>query len=220
MTYPPQHPVRGGWERPAGEPVEGLPEQNQQPAFYGNESTGMPQGTAANPGAAAPPETPGTTAEPAAPTAAPPPFSPAGPRGGEPRPRRRGGLRWAFAGAGALVVAGAAVGGYLVYRGDSALPRPGARPVAQQVVDKVNAGDFGGLRGTLCRENRADLDRQLAQLSTGRFALRLGPVTEQGDEARAEVTGVYELAGSNGPVRQTVVLRAEAGQWKVCDLTG
>ncbi|MBK0867006.1 hypothetical protein INP57_09325 [Saccharopolyspora sp. HNM0986] len=227
MTYPPQQPDPGGWGRRAAEDAdEDAPESQQQPAFYGNQHAGLPKGPiTGNP--AQPGQQPFPPPQHAQFGGPQPSFPPApdwenfGAQDREPfpdieaEPRGRRRLPWVLGGAGVLVVAAAVVGGLLLFGGDD----PGEpRPVAQDMVDKVNAGDFGALGSSLCESNRAELDQQLGQLSQGRFELRLGPVTAQGRQARAELTGTYELDGARIPVAQALLLEVEDGRWKVCRL--
>lgn len=223
MTYPPQQPDPGGWDRQAAGD-EGAPKSQQQPAFYGNQHAGWPQGpitgNPAQPGQQSFP--PPQQAQFGGPQPAFPPapdwenFDEQGDRfpdiEAEPRSRRR--LPWVLGGVGVLVAAAVAGGLFLFGGTDPGEPRP----VAQDMVDKVNAGDLGALGSSLCESNRAELDQQLGQLSQGRFELRLGPVTAQGRQARAELTGTYELDGARMPVAQALLLEVEDGRWKVCRL--
>ncbi len=228
MTYPPQHPDPGGWDRqPAADAQSAgdAPEAQQQPAFYGNQHAGWPQGPiTGNP--AQPGQQPFPPPQREAPFGGPQPeFPPApdwesfGEQGRDPfpdieaEPRRRRRLPWVLGGLGAVA---AAVAGGLFLLGGADPGEP--RPVAQDMVDKVNAGEFGALGSSLCESNRAELDQQLGQLSQGRFELRLGPVTAQGRQARAELTGTYELDGARMPVSQALLLEVEDGRWKVCRL--
>ncbi|MFR9728768.1 hypothetical protein ACL03H_06010 [Saccharopolyspora sp. MS10] len=236
MTYPPQQPGPGGWgQRPAGDPADGAsaPPPQQQPAFYGNQHAGWPQGpitgVPAQPGQHPFPAHPGQD-----------PFGqqqfgqqfghpPAPDWGGEfaagawtqdsteqQEPRRRSPLPWILGGVGVLVVAGGVVGGIFLFGGGADPGEP--RPVAQDLVDKVNAGDFGSLSGQLCEANRGELEQQFQQLSSGQYQVRLGRVTAEGEQARAELDGSYTLGGATMPVDQNIVLTVEDGEWKICKL--
>ncbi|WP_258348410.1 Rv0361 family membrane protein [Saccharopolyspora gregorii] len=130
--------------------------------------------------------------------------------------RGRSPLVWILGGVGVLVVAGAAVGAFFLFGGGGGPGEP--RPAAQELVDKVNAGDFASLGPQLCEANRAELDQQFQQLSSGRFQVELGQVTAQGDRARAKLSGDYTLGGATMPVDQTIVLTVEGDAWKICKL--
>ncbi|WP_243788810.1 hypothetical protein [Saccharopolyspora gloriosae] len=238
MTYPPQQPGPGGWDRsPAGNPADGAPTPGgpppqQQPNFYGNQHAGWPQGPITGV-----PAQPGQ--QPFPPAAGQDPFGgrqfgqqvPPPPNWGgefgagawiqEPgefdddEPERRSPLVWILGGVGVLVLAGAVVGGIFLFGGGD----PGAaRPVAQGLVDKVNAGDFGSLGPQLCAANRGELDTQFQQLASGEFQVQLGQITEQGEQARAKLHGTYTLGGATMPVDQTILLTVEDDEWKVCKL--
>ncbi|GAA2807199.1 hypothetical protein GCM10010470_48110 [Saccharopolyspora taberi] len=116
-----------------------------------------------------------------------------------------------------VVVAGGVVGGLFLFGGGG----PGeARPVAQTVVDKVNAHDFGWLRSNLCKANSQQLQQGLNQLEPSKFNVRLGSVTEQGEQATVKLGGTFSTNGDSMPVDQTMVLKVEDGQWKICELGG
>lgn len=238
MTYPPQQPGPGGWDRqPAGNPADGAPNPGeqppqQQPAFYGNQHAGWPQGPITGV-----PAQPGQQPFPTAPGQAPfggqqfgQQLPPAPNWGGEfgagawiqepdefdeDESRGRSPLVWILSGVGVLVLAGAVVGGLFLFGGGD----PGEpRPVAQDLVDKVNAGDFGALGPQLCDANRGELDSQFQQLASGEFQVRLGQVTAAGEQARAKLDGTYTLGGATMPVDQTILLTVEDDEWKICKL--
>ncbi|KEI44903.1 Rv0361 family membrane protein [Saccharopolyspora rectivirgula] len=225
MTYPPQQPGTGGWGQPSD---NGFPQQDpaqapqQQPAWYGNQHTELgaeqqatqyisPAAGFGNP-----------QQQPAAPQWDGGQFPPGGGWVSEPdgfaaveptQPKSK--MPWVLGGVGAVVVlGGAAVGLYFLMGGG-----PGeADPVAQEVVDKVNAHDFQALEDKLCQENKAELQSQLEQLEAGRFNIRLGEVIENGNEASAQLKGSWEMGGVSQPVDQVMGLTVENGEWKVCDL--
>ncbi|MCI2418463.1 hypothetical protein MOQ72_13575 [Saccharopolyspora sp. K220] len=215
MTYPPQQPGPGGWgQQPTG---NGFPSQQgpqdtpqQQPAWYGNQHTGWGQ-----PGQEQPQQAPmapqwGSEFGPGSWIQEPNGFADV-----EPPVKKKSKLPLILGLVGALVVlAGIGVGVYF-WLGSG----PGeARPVAQQVVDNVNAHDFNSVRGLFCQANRAELQSQLQQLESGRFNIRLGQVTERGEQATAQLLGTYEMGGASQPVDQTMALTVENGEWKVCQL--
>ncbi|MEV5536131.1 hypothetical protein AB0L13_04680 [Saccharopolyspora shandongensis] len=214
MTYPPQQPGQGGWgQQPAGNgfPQQGPPEApQQQPAFYGNQHTGWGQQGPDQPQQA--PMAPQWGSE----------FGPGSwiqePNGFadiEPAQRKKSKLPLILGLVGALVVlAGAGVGVFFWLNSG-----PGeARPVAQQVVQKVNAGDFNSVSSLFCDSNKVELNKAMSQLRQWKFNVRLGEVTERGDQATAKLTGTYEADGSSTPVDQTMGLVVEDGTWKVCQL--
>lgn len=234
MTYPPQQPGPGGWEQqPAGNPPGGAPDPGpagtpqQQPTWYGNQHTGwgmQPIQGQPQPGQQPFPPQPGQQ-DTGSPQFPPPPDWGGGEFGqstwmqdsdgfAADTPRKKSRLPWIFGGVGVLVVAGGIGAGMYLYSGG-----PGAaKPVAEEVVGKVNSHDFAGLGPLLCQSHRAELEGQLDQLSPGRFDLRLVRVTENGEQARAQLTGTYVMDGANQPVEQTMGLAVEDGAWKVCDL--
>lgn len=201
MTYPPQQPGPGGWgQQPAG---NGFPQQvppetqlpQQQPAWYGNQHAafGQPQP------APVAPQWGGWE----------PGFGDVEP----PKPKSR--KPWLIGGVVVVVLAALIGGGAYAFFGTG----PGeARPVAQQVVDRVNAHDFAGLGPYLCQSNRGQLDSQLKLLEAGTFSVRLGKVTEHGERASAVLSGSYQMGGATHPVDQTMGLTVEDGDWKVCQL--
>ncbi|CAM01550.1 hypothetical protein A8924_2640 [Saccharopolyspora erythraea NRRL 2338] len=223
MTYPPQQPGPGGWgQQPAGGgiPAQG-PQQppQQQPAWYGNQHTGWGQpGQQAQPtqqvpafGQQTPPQAPDWGGEfgPGSWIQEPGGFADVEP------PRRKSKLPWILGGAGAVVVAGGVAAGLFYFMGGG----PGeARPAAQAVVDKVNAHDFAWLADNLCQANHQQLKSALNQLEPWQFDIRLGQVTEQGDQATAKISGTYVEDGVAHPVEQTMGLSVEDGQWKLCKL--
>ena len=239
MTYPPQQPGPGGWgQQPqAGEGFPGQGGPQQQPAWYGNQHTGWgPQG----PGQPAPGQQPdwGQQAPGQQPVwgqpvpGQPQDFPPQAPDWGgqfgpgswiqEPNgfadvepPRKKSKLPLVLGIVGVVVVAAAVAGGLFFFTGGG----PGeARPVAQTVVDKVNAHDFGWLRSNLCKANTQQLQQGLNQLEPSKFNLSLGQVTEQGEKATVKLNGTYSTNGDSTPVDQTMVLQVEDGQWKICEL--
>lgn len=212
MTYPPQQPGPGGWgQQPMG---NGFPHQGpsgtpqQQPAWYGNQHTGWDR-QQEQPQQA--PMSPQWGSE----------FGPAWlqePNGFadvEPPQQKKSKLPLILGLVGALVVVAAIGVGVFFWLGSGP---GGARPVAQEVVNKVNAGDFAGVSSLFCKSNKAELDKDMDQLKQWKFNIKLGNVTERGDQATAELTGTYEADGSSTPVDQTMGLIVEDGTWKVCQL--
>jgi hypothetical protein len=220
MTYPPQQPGPGGWEQqPAG---NGFPPpmsqgNQQQPNWYGNQHAGMPQQGPEQPVQGQP--FPGQPPQ-AGPPAQPPQWGNWIPEANgfadvQPeKPKSKTPLMLGLV--GALLVLALGGGGLFWWLSSN---DPGAaRPVAQEVVAKVNAGDFNGVGQLFCEANRGQLDRALEQLEQYKFDVRLGKVTEQGDRASAHLSGSYLAAGSEQPVDQTMGLTVENGEWKVCAL--
>ncbi|PRW65300.1 hypothetical protein [Actinopolyspora mortivallis] len=125
------------------------------------------------------------------------------------RPRRRG-----LYAASATLLAAALLGGYFL------VPTGPVDPgnTAARLVDKINSGRFAALDEELCAANAARLRRQIEQLSAGRFQLSLGEVTAHDATATVELTGTYFLGGTSQRVDQTLGLRLENGEWKLCDL--
>ncbi|MGP4015739.1 Rv0361 family membrane protein [Saccharopolyspora sp. 5N708] len=214
MTYPPQQPGQGGWgQQPAGNgfPSQGPQESpQQQPAWYGNQHTGWGQ-----PGQEQPQQAPmapqwGSEFGPGSWIQEPNGFADV-----EPPVKKKSKLPLILGLVGALVVlAGIGVGVYFLLASG-----PGeARPIAQQVVERVNAHDFNGVRNLFCQANRTELQSQLQQLESGRFNIRLGQVTERGEQATAQLLGTWEMGGASQPVDQTMGLTVENGEWKVCQL--
>lgn len=209
MTYPPQQPGPGGWGQQPGNgfPPPG-PQQTpqQQPNWYGNQHTGWDQ----QPGQPAPMAPWGGDLGPGNWVQEPGGFGDVQP----PAPKKSK-LPWILGGIGALVVLAGVGAGLFLWLGGG----PGeARPVAQAVVDKVNAHDFAGLDEHLCQSNRAGLEEQLAILEPGTFDVRLGAVTESGEQATAELLGTFDMGGATHPVDQTMGLVVEDGAWKICQL--
>ncbi|PKW18911.1 hypothetical protein [Saccharopolyspora spinosa] len=213
MTYPPQQPGPGGWgQQPTG---NGFPQQGpsgtpqQQPAWYGNQHTGWGQQQEQPQQAPMPPQWgsefgPGSWLQ-----------EPNGFADVEPPRQKKSKLPLILGLVGALVVVAGIGVGVFFWLGSG----PGeARPVAQEVVNKVNAGDFAGVSGLFCQSNKAQLDKDMGQLKQWKFNIKLGNVTERGDQATAKLTGTYEADGSSTPVDQTMGLIVEDGTWKVCQL--
>ncbi|MBB5152625.1 Rv0361 family membrane protein [Saccharopolyspora phatthalungensis] len=220
MTYPPQQPGPGGWgqhpQQPMNSTGSGFQQQGpsgtpqQQPAWYGNQHTGWGQ-----PGQEQPQQAPmapqwGSEFGPGSWIQEPDGFADI-----EPAQQKKSKLPLILGLVGALVVL-AGLGAGLFFWLNSG---PGAaRPVAEEVVTKVNDGDFDGVSGLFCQSNKAKLDKALDQLKHWKFNVRLGAVTERGDQATAKLTGTYEANGSSTPIDQTMGLVVENGSWKVCRL--
>ncbi len=236
MTYPPQQPGPGGWE-PRGD-------EQQQPAWYGNQHASWEQGPAPEP----PPGRPLQPGQQGAPSQAGQPGSPGGqpgPQGGQPgqqtppppdwtgagfahqaRPydafgaedlaptERRSWRPWALGGLAVALIAAAGVVVWLLFFSGPGSPRP----AAQALVDEVNAGNLDALSNDLCTADRAKLATQLDQLDRAEFDIRLGQVATDGDSATARLVGTYSVGGASKPVDQTIRLIVENGDWKVCDL--
>lgn len=129
-------------------------------------------------------------------------------------PAKRPAPTWLYGLLAVLVLAGGIGGGAYFFSGG-----PGdARAVAQDVVDKVNSSDFAGLGTHLCQRNREQLESELQLLEPGDFRVRLGVVSEHGEQASAQLTGSYEMDGSTQQIDQTMGLTVEDGSWQVCDL--
>lgn len=235
MTYPPQQPGPGGWDQHSDQGTAGTPQQ--QPAWYGNQHTGwgqqhpfgQPEAGQAQPGQFQPGQSPfppqPAQPPPGAPRFPPPPDWGSGEFGQnswvqEPDgfaavapPQKKSPMPWLLGVLGVLVVAGAGVGASLFSGG------PGeAKPVAQEVVDKVNSHEFDALGPHLCQRNRAELEAQLDLLEPGEFQVHLRQVSERGEKASAQLTGSYVMSGSSQKIDQTMGLVVEDGAWKVCDL--
>ncbi|MER7011355.1 hypothetical protein ABT324_07995 [Saccharopolyspora sp. NPDC000359] len=215
MTYPPQQPGPGGWgqQQPTGNgfPPPGPSETpQQQPAFYGNQHTGWGQQGPEQPQQAPMPPQWGSEFGPGSWLQEPNGFADV-----EPPQQKKSKLPLILGLVGAFVVlAGAGVGVYFWLNSG-----PGeAKPVAQQLVDKVNAHDFTSVRGLLCESNKAELNEAIDQLEPWKFNVELGQVTERDDSATAKLTGTYVADGKSHPVDQTMVLEVEDGTWKVCQL--
>ncbi|TDD07217.1 hypothetical protein E1181_10335 [Saccharopolyspora terrae] len=230
MTYPPQQPGQGGWgQQPTG---NGFPPQppgapQQQPNWYGNQHTGWGQ---QGPEQGQPGQMHPGQPQPAQPPQVGQPMPPQwgsefGPGswlkepGGfgdvEPPAPQKSKLPVVLGiVAAVLVLAGAGVGVYFWLGSGPGEPRP----VAQEVVAKVNAGDFGTVGELFCESNKTQLDTAIGQLKQWKFDVRLGEVTRNGDKASADLTGTYEADGASQPVDQTMGLVVENGEWKVCDL--
>ncbi|MER5393795.1 hypothetical protein [Saccharopolyspora sp. NPDC002686] len=215
MTYPPQQPGQGGWgqQQPAGNgfPPQGPSETpQQQPAFYGNQHTGWgQQGPDQQQQAPMPPQWgsefgPGSWLQ-----------EPNGFADVEPPQKKKSKLPLILGLVGVLVVlAGGVVGAYFWLASG-----PGeAKPVAQELVTKVNAHDFKGVRGLVCESNKAKLNQDLDQLEQWKFNVELGQVTERGESATAKLTGTFTAEGKAHPVDQTMTLKVENGEWKICQL--
>lgn len=219
MTYPPQRPGPGGWERrPADNGF--APPPGGQPNWCGNQHAGQPRQDPGQPFQGQPFQ--GQRPEPGQPGQPPQP-----PQWGTWIPETNGfadvepekpksGTPLLLGGIGAVLVLLIGGGGLLWWLSGN---DPGAaRPVAQEVVAKVNAGDFNGVRALFCEANRGQLNQAVDQLQRYAFDLRLGNVTESGDRASAHLSGSYEASGAAQPVDQTMGLVAEKGEWKVCAL--
>ncbi|MGW1676165.1 Rv0361 family membrane protein [Saccharopolyspora sp. NPDC002376] len=214
MTYPPQQPGQGGWgqQQPAGNgfPPPGPSEApQQQPAFYGNQHTSWGQQGPDQQQAPMPPQWgsefgPGSWLQ-----------EPNGFAAVEPPQKKKSKLPLILGLVGVLVVlAGAGVGAYFWLASG-----PGeAKPVAQELVTKVNAHDFKSVRGLVCESNKAKLNKDLDQLEQWKFKVELGQVTERGDSATAKLTGTFTADGKAHPVDQTMSLVVEDGEWKICQL--
>ncbi|WP_406689696.1 hypothetical protein REH65_27375 [Saccharopolyspora sp. ID03-671] len=233
MTYPPQQPGQGGWgEQPAG---NGFPQQpagpqqpapQQQPNWYGNQHTGWgpeqpAQGQPAqmHPGQPMPmPQQPGQPLPPQWGSENGPGSwlrEPGGFGDVEPPAEQKSRLPLILSIVAAVVVlVGAGIGVHFWLGSGPGEPRP----VAQEVVAKVNAGDFGTVGALFCETNKAQLETAMSQLSQWKFDVRLGEVTTNGDKASAKLTGTYEADGASQPVDQTMGLVVENGEWKICDL--
>ncbi|RRO18070.1 hypothetical protein EIL87_07360 [Saccharopolyspora rhizosphaerae] len=220
MTYPPQQPGQGGWgQQPAGNGHTSP--QQQQPNWYGNQHTGwgqqgreqgrpgQPQPGQPQPGQPLPPQW-GSEHGPGSWLREPEGFGDVEP----PAPQKSKLPLVVGVVAAVLVLVGAGVGVYTWVGSGPGEPRP----VAQEVVAKVNAGDFGTVGELFCEANRTQLDAAMAQLSQWKFDVDLGDVTRTGDKASAELSGTYEAGGASQPVDQTMGLVVEKGEWKVCDL--
>ncbi|WP_190823115.1 Rv0361 family membrane protein [Saccharopolyspora pogona] len=214
MTYPPQQPQPGGWgQQPMG---NGFPQQGppgtpqQQPAWYGNQHTGWGQQGQEQPQQA--PMSPqwGSEFGPGSWLQEPGGFADV-----EPPRQKKSKLPLILGLVGTLIVVAGIGVGVFFWLGSG----PGeARPVAQEVVNKVNAGDFAGVSSLFCQSNKAQLDNDMGQLKQWKFNIKLGNVTERGDQATAKLTGTYETDGSSTTVDQTMGLIVEDGTWKVCQL--
>ncbi|GAA0514447.1 hypothetical protein GCM10011581_36350 [Saccharopolyspora subtropica] len=214
MTYPPQQPGPGGWgQQPTGNgfPAAGPSETpQQQPAWYGNQHTGWPQPGQEQPQQAPAPPQWGSEFGPGSWLQEPNGFAEVEP----PQPKKSKLPLILGLVAAVVVLAGAGVGLFFWLNSG-----PGeARPVAQQVVNKVNAGDFAGVSSLFCQANRAELNEALDQLKEWKFNVKLGEVTERGDTATAKLSGTYQADGKTHPVDQTMALTVENGEWKVCQL--
>lgn len=224
MTYPPQQPGPGGWGQqppggvPGSDPQAGP--QQQQPAWYGNQHTGWPQGQPAQ----SPPGLPGPQQQPQ--QQPPPPPDWGGVQFGQSSwnleanafgdielPKKKSKLPWILGLVGVLVLAGGGATALFFLLGNG----PGdPEPVAEDVLGKVNQGDFASVKGQLCGANESELRQQLDQLSSGEFDLTLGQVTEDGDKATAQYSGTYSLNGASDRIDQKMELVVENGEWKVC----
>lgn len=222
MTYPPQQPGPGGWEQqPAGSGFPPPPGQGgQQSNWYGNQHAGPPRQGPEQPihGQPFPGQPP--QAGPRGQPVQPPQWGDWVPEANgfadvEPeKPKSKTPLLLGLIGAALLLV----LGGGGLFWWLSSNDAGAARPVAQEVVAKVNAGDFDGVSQLFCEANRSRLDEALDQLEQYKFDVRLGKVTEQGDRASAQLSGSYQAAGSAQPVDQEMGLTVESGEWKVCAL--
>jgi hypothetical protein len=92
------------------------------------------------------------------------------------------------------------------------------KPVAQDVIAKVNAKDLEAVKAQLCVAKRSELSGQLDQLKGGSFQLKIDNVTARGSEADAKLSGSFTLNGATLPVAQSIRLVVEGGEWKVCSL--
>ncbi|SFS70000.1 hypothetical protein [Saccharopolyspora flava] len=230
MTYPPQQPGQGGWgQQPPG---NGFPQQTphqpagqqapqQQPNWYGNQHTGWTPGQPVQgqpvqgqpmpqqPGQPLPPQWgsengPGSWLR-----------EPGGFGDVEPPAEQKSRLPLVLTIVAAVVVlVGAGVGVFFWLGSGPGEPRP----VAQEVVAKVNAGDFGTVGALFCEANKTQLETAMGQLSQWKFDVELGEVTRNGDKASAKLTGTYDADGASHPVDQTMGLVVEHGEWKICDL--
>lgn len=214
MTYPPQPPGQSGWgqQQPHNAPAQPVQAQ-QQPAWYGNQHTGLSQGQ--HPGA---PQQPGHGQQ----QPAPPDWG-----GGQPAPwvldpngfemvvpqQKKSKLPWVLGGLGAvLLLGGGGVGLFLWLSSGPGDPKT----VAHDVIDNVNAGEFSQVKSHLCEANESELESQLNILKNGEFQLRVGQVSQNGDKATVQLTGTYSMGGTSDSVDQSMVLADEGGSWKVC----
>lgn len=220
---PPPHPGGSGQQgNSAATPAPSEPAQppQQTPTWYGNQRTGVAQQgqqepVFPQPGAPVPSLNPQQ-----------PQFPPSPHRNGAetpwdqrsfaesvaPDPKKR---RWPWFAGGAVVVLAAGAGA-------SSFLLPGApgdpTPVAQDVVAKVNASDFEGVKERLCAAKRPELSSQLDQLKPGTAQVRMTGVATRGDSATADLAGSFTLHGARLPVQQSIQLVVEDGEWKVCSL--
>jgi hypothetical protein len=217
MTYPPQQPGPGGWDQQPGNtplPPEATQQPNapqQQPGWYGNQATGWPQQPMQGEQPPPPPDWGGAEFGHATWTHEPGGFADV-----EPPKKSKTPLIIGLVVAAVVVLGGGGAGAYFLLNQGPGDPAK----FAQDVVNKVNAHDFGSINNELCQANIGKLRSQLNQLQPSTFNLRVGKVSTQssGTQASAELTGTYSLHGATQPVDQQMVLVVENGDWKICQL--
>ncbi len=212
MTNPPPPPERGGWEH---DPATGVPAQapQQQPAWWGNQASGLGvharTGTPPEAGPQFPvtPEWSGATGQ-DGPDQVPEEYLR---QRSAPSRRTRRVLVVAVV---LLVLGGLGAGAWYVLNRGPGDPHETARTV----VRHLNADEAAAVEPFLCTAERPALQGQLRELARGRFDLRLAEAGGDGRSATARVTGTFELDGTSYPVDQTIGLVAEEGNWRLCRL--
>jgi hypothetical protein len=153
--------------------------------------------------------------------------------GAVPPPKKKSPLPWILGGGGVMIVA-VVVAVLVATLGGAGDPRP----VAQELVDKMNNKDYASMSGMVCERKKAEqsqldprrqlkdmglTEAQMKQLEESmKIHVALGAVTDHGDEtATAKISGTINMTFMGqtmppAPYNTDLNMIVEGGSWKVC----